>query len=639
LSAVSQAKEEAPTQSRLLRKLDEAMEWIIAGLVLLIVWWGPLAFGALPQSSFLVIQGLTVLALVLWTVRIWIQRPCRFFWAPICWAVVVFLLYALARCHWVILEYEARQELIRVLVYGAIFFLVLNNFNHRISVMGIIFCLIGLGTILSWMALLQYLTKDPTIWGFPRPEQFVERGGATFINPDHLADLLAMTIPLAVAFALMSRLKLPAKVLLGYCVLSMLIGVGVTLSRGGLLATGASLAVFGMIRLHQKGQWLPGLAVVAAVVALCVAFNVGFGALEHRFATAFNKGRLVDVRTAYWPPAVQLFEHHPLWGIGPAHFDAEFSQYRPRIVQGRPIYAHNEYLNTLAEWGAVGLAIVLSACFLLYYGAWKTWPALFLPDSDGNIPQKSDKSALVLGASIGLLAIVLHSVVDFNWHIPADAIVAVLLMALVTLHLRFVSDRYWRKPQALGKLALSLVLLGGIGWLGAQEVRGVREAYWLKRAVNPDFPPEEQLASLKRANEAEPMNYVTPYNIGEYYRLTSFEGNQGYEALGREALPWYGKSMALNPLDAFVPMRYGMTLDWLGDTNESGHYFDLAEKLDPNNRHVAYFVGRHYMDLNDYKSARGWFERSQQLRWNDLAFYSLLELDAREAETNGLYKK
>ncbi len=32
----------------------------------------------------------------------------------------------------------------------------------------------------------------------------------------------------------------------------------------------------------------------------------------------------------------------------------------------------------------------------------------------------------------------------------------------------------------------------------------------------------------------------------------------------------YAKSMALNPLDAFVPLRYGMCLDWLGQTNEAG---------------------------------------------------------------------
>ena len=132
---------------------------------------------------------------------------------------------------------------------------------------------------------------------------------------------------------------------------------------------------------------------------------------------------------------------------------------------------------------------------------------------------------------------------------------------------------------------------------------------------------------------------VALYNLGEYYRLLSLEGNPGYQVQARQALQWYGKSMASNPLDAFVPMRYGMCLDWLGETNEASSYFDLAEKLDPNNARVAFFVGRHSMELGDYPAAQHWFQRSLDLDWEEPAFWSLNMLKDRLADRSGLYKK
>lgn len=619
-----------------MRKLDTACEWTVVGLVMAIALWGPLGFGGTPPASFLVMEGLTVLALLVWALRLWTQRSCRMFWAPVCWAAALFLLYAAVRCRIVLLEYAAHQELIRVAVYGAVFFLVVNNFNRRQSVMGMAILLIGLAAVESWVGMFQYITKHPTVWGYPRPEQFIERGGGTYVNPDHLAGLLDMTIPLGLAFTFMSRYRHSAKILFAYATLSMLVGLGLTLSRGGFAATLGALVVFGIVQMYRKGYWLPALAIVATVVALGIAFNVGFGALEERFGKAFSKGHLVDIRSWYWPAAIQIFQHHPWWGGGPGHFDAEFAQYRPPVVQIRPIYAHNDYLNTLAEWGVVGLAIVVLACVLVYYSAWKSWPAFFEPDEDGNVPQKSNKAALIMGASIGLLGMLFHSVVDFNMHIPANAIIAVILMGLITLHLRFVSDRFWKRPGMAGKVFLTGIILAAAGWMGAQEAQGAREAWWLHRRVASE---DEWVENLKKAYEIQPKDYVIPYNIAEHYRVVSFQGNPDYEKAAREALSWYEISMKLNPLDCFVPMRYGMTLDWLGRTNEAGIYFDRAEKLDPNNGQLAYYVGRHYMEMNDYRAAEQWYKRCLDLVWMDEAFASLKDLYEREKEPYGLYKK
>lgn len=616
-------------KDRFSQQLDTFCERGILGLVIVIVLWGPLAFGGMPAPAFLVIQGLTVLALGLWAVRIWVQRPFRLLWPPICWAVFVFLLYALARCQLVQIEYVARMELIQIVVYAALFFIVINNFNRRESATTMTFCLMALGLVLSWYAVFQFATKHPTVWGFPRREQFIDRGGGTYINPNHLAGFLGMVIPLALSFTLLSRFKPTLKVLFAYCGLTMLAGVIVSLSRGGIVATGAALVIFCVLLLFQRGLLIPALGILAGLIALVCAFGSEFESVQKRFEKAFEQGKLADVRIDYWPAAVHIFEDHPLWGGGPGHFDSEFARYRPPIVQVRPVYAHNDYLNTLSDWGAVGLGIILTVCGMLYYGAWKTWPALRPPEGDAGGTQKSDKSAFLMGACLGLLALLFHSAVDFNMHVPANAIIAVTLMALISAHRRFATERYWKNPRQLGKILLTATIIMAMAWLGREGTSRTREAYWLSRAADETDSWNDRLTALEKVYEAEPSDFANSYNLGEYYRLASFEGNPGYEKQAAQAMQWYAKSMALNPLDAYVPMRYGQCLDWIGQTNQASGYFDKAEKMDPNNIHVAYYLGRHCVELGDFEGAKRWFQRSMDLHWTDFAYWSLRQLNER----------
>src|SRR5882762_9770598 len=94
----------------------------ILGLALCILVFGPLAMGAVDAPAFLSIQGLTLGVLLLWGARFWLTPRPQLLWPPICWAVAAFALYAIARYLTSDIEYVARQELIRVLVYAFLFF-------------------------------------------------------------------------------------------------------------------------------------------------------------------------------------------------------------------------------------------------------------------------------------------------------------------------------------------------------------------------------------------------------------------------------------------------------------------------------------------------------------------------------------
>src|SRR5262245_11252910 len=74
--------------------MDRICERSILALVLGILVFGPLAFGAVDQLPFLIVQGMTGLVLLFWVMRLWVNARFQFLWPPICWAVLAFAAYA-----------------------------------------------------------------------------------------------------------------------------------------------------------------------------------------------------------------------------------------------------------------------------------------------------------------------------------------------------------------------------------------------------------------------------------------------------------------------------------------------------------------------------------------------------------------
>jgi O-antigen ligase len=87
---------------------------------------------------------------------------------------------------------------------------------------------------------------------------------------------------------------------------------------------------------------------------------------------------------------------------------------RPRVAR----YAHNEYLQVLAELGVVGLGLVLTLLAALGRLVWKR-------SGDAASPQ------LRAGAAAGLAAWAVHAAVDFGWHVPAVALTGAVLVGFV----------------------------------------------------------------------------------------------------------------------------------------------------------------------------------------------------------------
>jgi O-antigen ligase len=624
-------------------RLDNWCEKSILFLVLAILVFGPLATGAVRPLEFLIIQGLTMGAVLLWVLRFWLNPSHRLLWPPICWFVLAFVIYAVIRYQQADIEYVARQELIRILVYASVFFVILNNLTRQESTQLLSCVLIFLGMAISMYAIYQLATNSEYVWHFIRPEGYRKRGSGTYICPNHLAGFLEMLVPVGLAYTLTGRIGHLQRVMLGYSSFVLLAGIAVSISRGGWLATLLALLLFFVLLIRRRQYRISALIIMVLLVS---AGAFSYSKADHarkRLENTFlvDSPDTVRIRVWLWKSTLQMWQDHFWLGVGPGHFDYRFPNYRSEEFQARPGYAHNDYLQTLAEWGLGGVGLILTALALLYAGVFKTLK--FVRREQGDLGTKpSNRTAFVLGASLGLVAILIHSFTDFNMHVPANAIVAVTLMALLSGHLRFASEKYWVNLRLWGRVVLAIIGLANLAYLGEQGRRQAREYVWLDRAEHERFylhartveskkktengpaawgsasdtadATKRYVLALRQAAVVEPMNVETICELGDTLRRLSWQGLKGYQELAEEAIEWFQRGTRLNPYDPNNPMGIGLCLDWLGRHDEAAPFYEKALKLDPNDYYVRAYQGWHFVQTGDYPTAKQWFERALKLQ-------------------------
>jgi O-antigen ligase len=126
-------------------------------------------------------------------------------------------------------------------------------------------------------------------------------------------------------------------------------------------------------------------------------------------------------RVTVWGGIMEMIKDHPLLGAGPGTFATIYTQYQPPSLGARYFYGHNDYLHLISETGLPLIAVMVWIIIALY---------------KKGLNKIKHPSRLVrgitLGAMSGITAILIHSIGDFNLHIPANAILFTVLAALVT---------------------------------------------------------------------------------------------------------------------------------------------------------------------------------------------------------------
>jgi hypothetical protein len=243
------------------------------------------------------------------------------------------------------------------------------------------------------------------------------------------------------------------------------------------------------------------------------------------------------------------------------------------------------------------------------------------PEREGP-GNRSNRFAFFLGTSLGLLAVLVHSSVDFNMQIPANAILVFCFAALLSSQLRYASERYWVQPGWVGRLVASGLMLGFVAYGGVQGVQLAREYRWLTVAEGESWRSLAQIADYEKAHAIEPRNFETTCAIAEAYKTHSGQGGEDNAVLATNAIIWFERGMELNRYDQRNYSGSGWCWDWLAlrqDELEGLHEvaerrFLQAEALDPKGYYTVTDVGYHFVQAGNFAAARVWFERSLRLQ-------------------------
>jgi O-antigen ligase len=286
------------------------------------------------------------------------------------------------------------------------------------------------GSLQGLYGLLVLVSGHQKIWLYPKLH-YLDSATGTFVNRNHFACFLAMALACGTALTL-ARLRRgggPRSVrelgrflggeggpalLAGLLLLVVLAGLLASFSRAGIaLGLGAFLATFllgtGAARLRKR----LAAALLLVGVALIPLAQIGVERLTKRYSEAAADFTSAGGRATVWQDSLRMAAAFPLLGTGLGTFARTYPLYRSPEVRLRYRHAHNDLIQALVESGIVGLACV----------------ALLLTPVVRNVVGglTLSKGMLGLGAAAAVCVLLLHSLIDFNLRIPANAATGAIL--------------------------------------------------------------------------------------------------------------------------------------------------------------------------------------------------------------------
>lgn len=265
-----------------------------------------------------------------------------------------------------------------------------------------------------------------------------------FVNRNHLAGFLEITLAVGIglliadledsvprswrrfvrdAAALVLSRKAPLRIFL----IVMVVALVMTRSRMGNTAFFSSLLVAGLVALALSRHASRSTMILIASLIVVDIFIVGAWFGVDKTVQRIEQTTREDVEERVDPGSkgLAVFKDFPVFGAGAGAFYISFSAYRGPEITGYLDDAHNDYVQFLAETGVIGLGLAGSFA-LMSLGA-----ALLAQ------ARRRDPLARGIGFSVvmGVVAIGIHSTVDFNLQIPANAFMFTILLAFGWLSL------------------------------------------------------------------------------------------------------------------------------------------------------------------------------------------------------------
>lgn len=585
-------------------------EWAQSALLALTLAWTTLGLGGYLPSTMVTTAPLLGALFVLHLVPRIVGRDAALPIHPAGWLMLPFVVYAAGNAWWVSpVPWLAWFDWFGWAAMFVVFWVTLNGLRNRGPRQLVFFTLVALALINVFLGCYQrFVNPDWLMLGRTQVEVFHGRASGSFGNPNSMAALLLLLLPATAALALRRRAHAAERIWWGWVTLVLGFGLILPISRGAWIALAVALSLWPLLA-GRGGIGRRVLLASGAFAAVLLGSAIVIAAapkVRQRFVQlASQMGE--PSRPIVWRAAWQLWREAPAFGTGAGSFDICFERHRPELFRDRPQWAHNEYLNTLSDYGAAGLLLLLGGTLAVAIRS-----VTARPETDasarGTRDWLDDRKTLG-GVGIGLLAFGLHAGVDYHLKIPALGLMFATLAGL------FVS-RAWpvrraaaspapaRWRRATVSVAVGLAWAGAIGLVftpafHAEALRFGARGGIDRLAVAPasvdvfEKTLRRARQDLLRAVAADPRNGQAWSDLAYATVLVSGIDRESAAGLAREAESAAGQAIARCDIVYEFWIRRGIARDQQGRWVEAGDDFVRALQLAPRSGYVWYYQAEH----------------------------------------------
>lgn len=276
--------------------------------------------------------------------------------------------------------------------------------------------------LVAGFGILQHLTFNGKLYWFRE----MRYGGIPFgpyVNRNHFAGFAELAIPISLVPLVLGKVKRERRFVIAVFALIPVGAMLLSASRGGIVSLAVEILLLVSVILLQRAgskHLLTGGLVIVAALSMVSWLGVKqvlsrFGSLQ---SIEVKESKRASMRHGAW----RIFLDRPMLGTGLATTQLVYPPYET-LYDGKVVnHIHNDYLEALAETGVLG-----GLCC-----AWFIGVLLLAGLRSLQEPKLSPSSAFRLAGLIGCCGLLVHSLVDFNLHIPANAYFFFLMALLAT---------------------------------------------------------------------------------------------------------------------------------------------------------------------------------------------------------------
>ncbi len=319
-------------------------------------------------------------------------------------------------------RYVTYSLLLLYVSYGMLAFVVTQTLRRSSQVRTLAGAVCCYGLVLAAFSLLQGIAPNNKLyWIWP-----LEQGGliyGPYVNHNHYAGLMEMLTPFPLVLALSRHTEGNRKLVVAGIAALMAGTIFLSGSRGGMLAFGAQVLVLTVL-LRKRGDWKQPVA-LGVFLAVMIGFLIWLGGneLTRRLVSIQSETRQEltgGVRMTIDRDCLRMLWEKPILGWGLGTFPVVYPRFRSFYTSFFVNEAHNDYLQLLVEAGIVGFGIAVWFLVVTFRGAatkLENWT-------------ETANGTLTVAALLGCIGILVHSFLDFNLQIPANAALFYVLCAV-----------------------------------------------------------------------------------------------------------------------------------------------------------------------------------------------------------------